>query len=947
MFALCVTKRKFFAAPTAAGIIVAVGLATALCGCGSETPRTGPLRTRLSRENMVVGVVGQGRVESEFNRSVTPPRSWGLKIATLTPEGEKVKKGDIVITLDTSDLENGLRDDASNITAAEASLTNARENLAVVRERVQARIDKAVASHKIAGIKWEVVRAGHGEAVITEAKVLVMKTSEMAEHARDEMTNWGRLVKSGAASQVDLEVRELKYEKARIELEKRKLELRLLKAGSTAAELRLAELERKLANINLEAARDDADHRIALAQQSVRKAQAVLKLRQQKHDKTERLIDACSMRAPVDGTVFHEHIHTREGKEKVREGMEVRPWHRLVSLPDVSRLLIRVKIEEPRIAEVKIGLSAVITLESLRGESFAGRVYQIDPVARSHAEGRVSQEESRREEASTKVFDVLIAFDESDPRIAPGLSGEAKIVTARLTDVLVVPVEAVYHVGGQNVVYLADGDETVVVPVTLGPESAGRVVVTKGLHQGQEVYLTLPPGPSTGPGQAGARSGGRLFEVPRGALQLGIRTTGSLRQKNFMPVTSRVSGKIEWLIDEGTSVKAGDVIARVEDVEYREQLEDAQLNLAIVNADLTIQELKRDHTRRERERDIEIARVNVETAEIHLALLGKPTESTVRLSELNLELKRLVLEAAKRENSRLAGLAEKGIVDQRQISVAKLKLEGIRVAHAKVTLEHRLLLAETPEEDLAVARQHIKRARTALSLAGKKRLRDLNLCKTAISVAQASVNRYQQIIDVQQQRVRATEVTAPIAGTVVYPRPWGTPRRVGDALWRSNSILEIADMDTMVVEALVNQVDWPHVKLGQDVEVVLTAAPEKTFTGKVISVGGLASDRYLTLGGDVTGVMTFQMTVLIEENSPLLRPTYTARLNIRTHEYADVCYVPRTAVGSDSEGNPVVGVRESDRTVPRRVKTGASDAVHVVITEGLKPGETVVVPVRK
>ena len=319
---------------------------------------------------------------------------------------------------------------------------------------------------------------------------------------------------------------------------------------------------------------------------------------------------------------------------------------------------------------------------------------------------------------------------------------------------------------------------------------------------------------------------------------------------------------------------------------------------------------------------------------------------SIRLRELDLELKSLRLEAARRDSERLQGLARKGIVDQRQLSVARLKVEGARVAHEKALLEHRLLLAPTPEVDLVVARQRLKRASTALELAQKKEERDLNLCNTAIRVAQASVDRYNQIIDVQRRRVMDAEVKATRAGTIIYPRPWGTPKKIGDAIWRGNRILDIADLDTMVVEGLVNQVDWPKVRVGQDVEIVLIAAPNRTFTGVVTEVGGLANDRYLTLGGDVTGVMTFRISVLINEKSPLLRPTYSAHLNIITAEYKDVCYVRRTALGTDEEGNPFVRVRSSRKSVKRRVKLGARDAVNVVIEEGLEPGDIIEVPDR-
>ena len=215
-------------------------------------------------------------------------------------------------------------------------------------------------------------------------------------------------------------------------------------------------------------------------------------LRQQGFDKTTRLIEVCKIRAPVDGTVFHNYIGSHEGQEKVKEGMEVRPWHRLVSLPDTSRVLLRVQIEETRIAELKKENPAVITLQSIKGETFVGKVYSIDPVAKARSEQAASPDEAKREALGTKVFDVLVSISGPDERITTGLSGEAQIATMQLKNVLTVPPEAVYRVGDETVVYVAEGDQIKARSVKVGPEAENRTVIESGLSEGQEVYLTLP-----------------------------------------------------------------------------------------------------------------------------------------------------------------------------------------------------------------------------------------------------------------------------------------------------------------------------------------------------------------------------------------------------------------------------------------------------------------------
>ena len=66
-----------------------------------------------------------------------------------------------------------------------------------------------------------------------------------------------------------------------------------------------------------------------------------------------------------------------------------------------------------------------------------------------------------------------------------------------------------------------------------------------------------------------------------------LNATGYIIAHHQIQVASKVSGKVAWIgVDEGSVVKKGEVLVRLEDTEYRAQVEQAKGNLANLHAKL-------------------------------------------------------------------------------------------------------------------------------------------------------------------------------------------------------------------------------------------------------------------------------------------------------------------------------------------------------------------------
>ena len=436
-----------------------------------------------------------------------------------------------------------------------------------------------------------------------------------------------------------------------------------------------------------------------------------------------------------------------------------------------------------------------------------------------------------------------------------------------------------------------------------------------------------------------------VIVVKQADVQLRTNATGSLHPKERKVVPSPISGKVAWVIEEGTRVKKGVEVARVDCTEYTEGLQRQKLELATVEAELRRARFEEQLVREQLRFEVKKMELKLEDARLKRSVLGPPTRTDEALSRLSVEQTKFAMDAAEKEYDRLKTLGEKGIQSGRSIALARLRFERARADYLKTKTDHDLLLKGDPAEDIAVADQEVKRAEVGLRLAKQRLESQTRFQATQVRVAEVGVERYKAQIDLLQGRIDRSRVTAPADGVVYYPRHWGMPLREGDPVWQSNRLLDVADPSVMTIDAVINQVDWPRVKPGQEVKVRLVAYPDHLFHGVVRKVGVLARDRSLILREEVANVMSFNILIDVREKSPMLRPSYTAKISIATDRFENCIVVPRRAIVRH-DGADYVWVSDDSGVTLRPVTVGPADASNVVVEKGLKLGDKVLIPRR-
>ena len=180
-------------------------------------------------------------------------------------------------------------------------------------------------------------------------------------------------------------------------------------------------------------------------------------------------------------------------------------------------------------------------------------------------------------------------------------------------------------------------------------------------------------------------------------------------------------------------------------------------------------------------------------------------------------------------------------------------------------------------------------------------------------------------------------IRAPESGMLIYHKEWDGQRVKKGSTIRSWSpiVATLPDLTTMVSKTFVNEVDIRKINVGQNVEIGLDAFPDKHLEGKVTSVSNIGEQK------PNSDAKVFEVTVQINGNDSTLRPAMTTSNVIFAEVLEEAVYIPLECL--HNQGDSITYVYRNNGLSFEKVEValGKSNENEVVITEGLKEGESV------
>ena len=206
--------------------------------------------------------------------------------------------------------------------------------------------------------------------------------------------------------------------------------------------------------------------------------------------------------------------------------------------------------------------------------------------------------------------------------------------------------------------------------------------------------------------------------------------------------------------------------------------------------------------------------------------------------------------------------------------------------------------------------------------------------RSELDLAENAMLRAQRRLQTVEDRLRKTRIHAPSGGVVLsLPVIEGQVVIAAASVNSGTTLMTLADLSRLLVVTHVNQVDIAHVHTDQRASFRSDALPGVRSESTVAFVAPVA-----TVKNNVKG---FQVEAVIDTPDPRLRPGMTVVMTLPVGSAHDVVSVPVSAIFEEGNNGKVVYVRNGASTVARKVQVGLSDLFYAEITEGLAPGEEI------
>ncbi len=202
------------------------------------------------------------------------------------------------------------------------------------------------------------------------------------------------------------------------------------------------------------------------ARARIDQAEASLKLAQ------AQLADA-TIRAPFSGVIIRKYVE--EGQVISAMSLMGGNSSSIVTLADVSKMIIRAKIDEEDIGKIKVGQPADIVLDGIPDSVLKGTVSQILNQANK----------------GSKTIDVKILVVTPSSILRPDMTVDVSIIASKRDKVLYVLKQMIIERNGAQGVYRVQDGKVNFTPITFGSSDRGKIEIVSGLGEGDIIAMSI------------------------------------------------------------------------------------------------------------------------------------------------------------------------------------------------------------------------------------------------------------------------------------------------------------------------------------------------------------------------------------------------------------------------------------------------------------------------
>ena len=350
-------------------------------------------------------VIESGVIESSQNIDIVcdvRSKSGGVQIIWVIDEGTQVAKGDKLVELDTTTLEDSLQQQQLIMNRADSTKISAA---AAVRQAEIARQEYLEGTFK-------------QNVQLIESNILIAKQN--LSTSLDKVAFSERLAAKGFVTQQQLQADRFAVKRANLDMSLKENEL-----------LTLREITQQKMLVGF-----DADIETAKASMIAEEKNYIEENKQL--DEIKQQIENCLIYAPDAGQVVYSNKQSSRGGNTefiVEAGATVRERQSIIKLPDPEQMQVKAKVNEGRIAFIKKGQRVDIVVGALEGQTLQGVVSKVNkyPEATSWFNSEV------------KEFATYIKILDPPDAIRTGLTAEVEVLVNTMVDQMMIPVQTLHE----------------------------------------------------------------------------------------------------------------------------------------------------------------------------------------------------------------------------------------------------------------------------------------------------------------------------------------------------------------------------------------------------------------------------------------------------------------------------------------------------------------------
>lgn len=432
-----------------------------------------------------ITVPTSGELAAEKQINIHNHLESGATIIELVDEGAHVREGDVLLKLNDEQIRDNIRNSELSVSAALNNLQTARSSFAISEKKRDSELAVKQLDIDLATLALKAWQEGEVVAKRQDLDLALQTADKDYQRLLKKYESSVSLYEQKFLSKDELDRDEIAVLNADATLKKARLDIDVYENYTHLQEKQKKESDLQQAIDEQERAVERLASEIKSSLSNIEAKENQLKSHQEKLEKQLSQLEMCIVLSPANGMVVYASSlgRNREDREPLAVGRNLYRNELVMTIPDTSNMIARVKVNEALSGLITKGQRATVICDALPENIYAGEVLSVGVLA----EGGGWRDPNRRD------YTVEIKLQNIDAStLKPSMRCSAEIFVEEISDVLFVPLHSVHRDGAVVWVWVQRDGGFAQQPITISKFSESYAAVQDGLGVWDVVLLREP-----------------------------------------------------------------------------------------------------------------------------------------------------------------------------------------------------------------------------------------------------------------------------------------------------------------------------------------------------------------------------------------------------------------------------------------------------------------------